>query len=40
MEIIWRIISRDRVGENRNKVQGIRSMIGGHKIDGGRLKIV
>ena len=40
MEIIWRIISRDRVGENRNKVQGIRSINGRYKMGRGRLKIV
>ena len=38
MEIIWRVISGDGEGE---KVQGIRSRIGRHKIgDRGRLRIV
>ena len=39
MEITWRVISEDgeEMGEN---VQGIRSIIGRHKIEKGRLRIV
>ena len=36
MEITGRVISREGMkGEEGIKVQGIRSIIGGHKIDGG-----
>ena len=36
MEITWRVISGEREGKNGGgKVQGIRSKIGRHKIDGG-----
>ena len=40
MEITWRLISERRRGENREKVQGIRSINGRYKIDRGRLRIV
>ena len=41
MEITWRVISGEEVGGRMGeKVQGIRSIIGRHKIDKGRLKIV
>ena len=41
MEITWRVISGEVEGENAGgKVQGIRSIIGRHKIDRGRLKTV
>ena len=41
MEITWRLI-RGGVGRGKRggKVQGIRSIIGRHKIDRGRLRIV
>ena len=34
MEITWRVISGEGEAKNRWKVQGIRGIIGGHKIDG------
>ena len=34
MEITWRVISGEGSGENGEKVQGIRSVTGKHKIDG------
>ena len=40
MEIVWRIISgegEEEIGEE--KLQRIRSIIGRHKIDGGRLRM-
>ena len=41
MEITWRVISWDGEGKNgRENVQGIRGIIGRHKIDRGRLRIV
>ena len=41
MEITWRVISGEGRGRMEGgKVQGIRSIIGRHKIDKGRLKIV
>ena len=42
MEIIWRVISGERVGggEMGGKVQGIRSINGMYKIDRGRLRTV
>ena len=41
MEITWRVISGEGEGKNwGKKLQGIRSMIGRHKIDRGRLRIV
>ena len=40
MEITWRVISREGTGENRRKVQGIRSINGRWKIDRGRVRIV
>ena len=41
MEITWRVISGEGEGENAGeKVQEIRSIIGRHKIDRGRLRIV
>ena len=37
MEITWRVFSGEGEGKNREgKVQGIRSIIGRHKIDGER----
>ena len=39
MEIMWRFISGE--GENGGKkVQGIRSIVGRHKTDRGRLRII
>ena len=41
MEITWRVISREgERGDLGEKVQGISSIIGRHKIDKGRLRIV
>ena len=41
MEITWRVFRGEEEGKNRwEKVQGVRSITGGHKIDRGRLKIV
>ena len=40
MEITWRVIRGEGEGENGEKVQGIRSIIGRYKIDRGRLRIV
>ena len=41
MEITWRAFSGQGEGRNREeKVPGIRSIIGRHKIDRGRLRIV
>ena len=41
MGITWKVISGEGKRENRGeKVQGIRSIIGRHKIDRGRLRIV
>ena len=39
MEITWRVISGEGTGENgERKAQGIRSIIGRHKIHRGRLR--
>ena len=41
MDITWRVFSGE--GEERNRggnIQGIRSIIGRHKIDGERLRLV
>ena len=40
MEITWGVKWGGRGREWRGKVQGIRSIIGRHKIDRGRLRIV
>ena len=41
MKITWRVVSGEVEGENgREKAQGIRSIIGRHKIDGERSKMV
>ena len=42
MEITWRVISGEGEGENGSggKLQGIRSIIGSHKIDRKKLRIV
>ena len=41
MKIIWRVINGEREGVNEGgKVQGIRIIIGRHKIDRGRLRIL
>ena len=40
MEIIWRVISGEREGDNGEKVQGIRSINGRYKIDRVRLRIL
>ena len=40
MEITWRVISREREGEDGEKEQGIRSIIGRYKIDRGILRIL
>ena len=41
MEIIWKIVIGEGQGKNGGgMVQGIRSIIGRHKMDGGRLKII
>ena len=40
MEITGRVFSRMGEGKNEGRVQGIRSIIGRHKIDGGRIRIV
>ena len=41
MEITWRVISGEEEGESgREKVQGISSINGRHKIDRERLRIV
>ena len=41
MEITWRVFSGEWEGRNRGgKVQGIRSIIGRHKMDGERSKMV
>ena len=40
MKITWRVINGDGWGRSGAKVQGIRSMIGRHKIDRVRLRIV
>ena len=40
MEITWSVIRGRGWGRMGEKVQGIRSIIGRHKVDGGRLKII
>ena len=40
MEITWLVTTWEGEGENGGKVQGIRSINGRYKIDGGRLRIV
>ena len=40
MDITWRVFNGERKGKNGGKVQGIRSIIGRHKIDKGRLRTV
>ena len=40
MKITWRVISREGKGGIGEKVQGIRGIIGRHKIGRGRLRIV
>ena len=40
MEITWRVFSRKGEGKNGGGVQGISSIIGRHKIDGERIRIV
>ena len=41
MEITWRVFTGEGEGRNRReKVQGIRSIIGRHKIDGETSKMV
>ena len=40
MEITWRVISKEGIGENWGKVQEIRSINGKYKMDRGRLRIV
>ena len=40
MEITWRVFSGEERGRMGGKVQGIRSIIGRHKIHGERLRIV
>ena len=40
MEITWRVIGREGEGEMGEKVQGIRSINSGYKIDRVRLRIV
>ena len=35
MEVIWRIVNWEWEGENREKAQGIRSIIGRYKINRG-----
>ena len=40
MEITWRVISGEGDGRMGGKVQGIRSILGRHKIDKKRLRIV
>ena len=38
MEITWKVFSRE--GEGKSGVQGIRSIIGRHKIGGEKLRMV
>ena len=38
IDITWRVFSEEGEGKKGRKVQGIRSIIGRHKIDGERLK--
>ena len=40
MDITWRVISGEGEEKNGGKVQGRRSIIGRHKIDGERLRMV
>ena len=41
MDITWRVFGGEGEGRTRGeKVQGIRSIIGRHKIDGERLRMV
>ena len=40
MEITWRVISGERQGTMGGKGTGNKSIIGRHKIDRGRLRIV
>ena len=40
MEITFRVIREEGVGENGGKIQGIRSINGRYKIDRERLRIV
>ena len=41
MEIMWKVINGEEDGENGGeKVEGTRSIIGRHKIDRGRLRVV
>ena len=41
MEITWKVFSGEGEGRNRKeKVQGIRSIIGRYKVDGERSKMV
>ena len=39
MDITWRVLSGEGEGKNGENVQGIRSIIGQHKMDGERLRI-
>ena len=40
MEITWRVFSEEGKGRMGENVQGIKSIIGRHKIERGRLRIV
>ena len=40
MDITWKVFSGEGEGKNGREVQGIRSIIGRHKIDGERSKMV
>ena len=40
MELTWRIIKEEVEGENGEKLQGLRSIIGRYKLDRGWLRIV
>ena len=41
MDITWKVFSGEGKGKNKGeKVQGIRSLTGRHKIDGKRLRMV
>ena len=40
MEITWRVFSGEGKGKIGEKVQGIRSIINRHKIDGKRLRMI
>ena len=40
MEVTWSVFSEEGEGKNGGKVQGVRSIIGRHKIDRERLRIV